>query len=326
MNVQLLIDSIVRQTTVLIAELATRGGVRAPLAHVANQVFLDLSAELNAQGVSRKVSAGMFGMALRSYLRRIQRLSESSTDRGRSLSEAVLDFLADGRVATRGEILSRFRQDEPELVRAVLHDLTENGLLFRSGAGERTSFRAASDTELENMRRASSAPMDELLWAIVYRNGPLSREALKRLTSSQNGELDEALDRLIASGRVQREPAPEGELLSSTEFVVPLGSAVGWEASVFDHFQAVVRTVCRRLSDEPEARGERTGGSTWTFDVWSGHPLEEEARGVLERTRKNLGDLRQRIEAHNGERGLPETYEQVVFYCGQCSISQDGED
>ena len=42
MNAQLLIDSIVRQTTVLIAQLATSGGVRAPLAHVANQVFLEI--------------------------------------------------------------------------------------------------------------------------------------------------------------------------------------------------------------------------------------------------------------------------------------------
>jgi hypothetical protein len=325
MNVQVLIDSIVRQTTVLIAELATRGGVRAPLAHVANQVFLDLSAELNAQGVSRKVSAGMFGMALRSYLRRIQRLSESSTDRGRSLSEAVLDFLSDGRVATRGEVLTRFRHDDPELVRAVLHDLTENGLLFRSGSGERTSFRAASDAELENMRRASSAPMDELLWAIVYRNGPLTRDALRKLTSGQDAELDAALDRLIAAGRVQRQASEDGDVLSSTEFVVPLGSAVGWEASVFDHFQAVVRTICRRLSDEPDARGDGTGGSTWTFDVWSGHPLEEEARSLLSRKRAEVGELRRRIEAHNAERGLPENYERVVFYCGQCSISQEGE-
>jgi hypothetical protein len=85
MNVRILIDSIVRQTTVLIAQLATSGGVRAPLAHVANQVFLELTRELDAQGVSRKVSADMFGMALRSYLRRIQGLSESSTERGRTL-------------------------------------------------------------------------------------------------------------------------------------------------------------------------------------------------------------------------------------------------
>src|SRR5689334_16034848 len=85
MNVPLLIDSVVRQTTVLIAQLATAGGVRAPLASVANQVFLDLADELNAQGVSRKVSADMFGLALRTYLRKIQRLRESSTEGGRSL-------------------------------------------------------------------------------------------------------------------------------------------------------------------------------------------------------------------------------------------------
>ncbi len=58
MNVQLLIDAIVRQTTVLVAQLATAGGVRAPLSHVANQVFADLAAELERQGLSRKVTAG----------------------------------------------------------------------------------------------------------------------------------------------------------------------------------------------------------------------------------------------------------------------------
>ena len=79
MNLQLLIDSIIRQTTVLIAQLATAQGVRAPLANVANQVFLDLANELNEQGVSRKVCADMFGMALRTYQRTIPRLSESST-------------------------------------------------------------------------------------------------------------------------------------------------------------------------------------------------------------------------------------------------------
>jgi len=34
MNIQLLIDSIVRQVTVLVAQFATSGGVRAPIAHL----------------------------------------------------------------------------------------------------------------------------------------------------------------------------------------------------------------------------------------------------------------------------------------------------
>jgi hypothetical protein len=57
MNRQLLIDPIVRQTMILIAQLATTGGVRAPLAHLADRVFLELARELEAQGLSRKVSA-----------------------------------------------------------------------------------------------------------------------------------------------------------------------------------------------------------------------------------------------------------------------------
>jgi len=48
-----LIDAIVQQTTVLIAQLSTAAGLRSPLAHVADQVFLSLAQEIERQGVSR---------------------------------------------------------------------------------------------------------------------------------------------------------------------------------------------------------------------------------------------------------------------------------
>ena len=51
-DLKLLIDGIVRQTTVLIAQLSTSSGIRAPLAHVADQVFLELAREIEAQGVA----------------------------------------------------------------------------------------------------------------------------------------------------------------------------------------------------------------------------------------------------------------------------------
>lgn len=86
MNINLLIDAVVRQTTVLIAHLATATGTRAPLAHVANQIFLDLVQELRRQGLGRKVIADMFGMALRTYHGRVQRLSVSPRARGAPLS------------------------------------------------------------------------------------------------------------------------------------------------------------------------------------------------------------------------------------------------
>src|SRR5512142_398901 len=108
MTVPLLVAALVRQTTVLIAQVATAGGVRAPLAQVADQVFLDLVRELERQGVSRKVSADMFGMGLRSFLRRVQRLGESSTEHGRSLWEAILDYLQHESVVTRAAAFARF--------------------------------------------------------------------------------------------------------------------------------------------------------------------------------------------------------------------------
>src|SRR5258706_8699578 len=109
MNLRILIDGIVRQTTVLIAQLATSGGLRAPLAHVAGQVFVELAKELESQGVAKKVSADMFGMALRTYQRRTQRLGQSATDRGRSLWEALLEYIQHQGVVSRVEIFKRFR-------------------------------------------------------------------------------------------------------------------------------------------------------------------------------------------------------------------------
>jgi hypothetical protein len=43
MRTYLLIDAIVRQTTLLIVQLATAGGFRTTLAHIADQVFRDLA-------------------------------------------------------------------------------------------------------------------------------------------------------------------------------------------------------------------------------------------------------------------------------------------
>ena len=99
------------QITVLIAQLATSGGIRAPVAHLANQVFLELANELEAQGVSRKVSADMFGMALRAYIRKVRRLSEAQTEPGRTLWQAVLEFVRSEQLVSRSGVLGRFERD-----------------------------------------------------------------------------------------------------------------------------------------------------------------------------------------------------------------------
>lgn len=329
MNTQLLIDAIVRQTTVLIAQLATTGGVRAPVAHIANQVFLDLSSELEAQGVSRKVSADMFGMALRAYLRKIHRLTESSTDHGKSLWEAVYDLLRSRGFVARSEIIDRFSRDDEALVRGVLHDLTENGLVLQTGTGADAVLRAATDGELGEMRKLTGGRADELVWAFVYHHGPITEEALHATDALRTADLGAVLGRLVADGRVTLTPSPEGARFHASRLLVPLGSELGWEAAVFDHFHAMVRTVCAKLAGQQRsAPDDCVGGSTYTYQVWPGHPLEEEVRGTLGRYRGAQSDLRARVRAYNSSHAgpPPEAAYQVVVYGGQHVISDEETD
>jgi hypothetical protein len=311
MTLELLIHAIVRQTTLLIAQLATSGGARAPLAQVANQVFLDLVRELERQGVSRKVSADMFGLGLRTYQRKIQRLSESSTDQGRSLWVAVLDFV---------------EGDDEVQVRGVLHDLCESRLVVATGSGASLVYRAASEEELGSLRHRAEDGLEEFLWALVYREGPFTVAALAERTQLDPTELERWLARLVDAGRIERsDPVLQAApTYHASSLVVPLGSAVGWEAAVFDHFQAMVNTIGGRLRSARTGPklADRIGGSTYTLDVWPGHPLEDDVYDSLKTLRGAIGDLRERVERFNADRELPENHTKVVMYVGQCPIPQ----
>ena len=321
MNAQVLIDSIVRQVTVLIAQLATSGGIRAPLSHVANQVFLDLARELEEQGVSRKVSADMFGMALRAYIRKVRRLSEAETEKGRTLWQALLDFVRAEGLVTRERVLERFDADGELQVTAVLHDLTESGLVFCSGSGKRAVYRVASDEELQRVVQLSDKHGgDELGWVLIYREGPLTEERLQGLLRRPAADTAELVQRLLADGRIQR--SSDGSL-TAQNFVIALGAAAGWEAAVFDHVQAVVQTICQRLEQAGSgAAAVPVGGSTYSLDVWPGHPLEQTAKTQLGALRERLGALRQEVDAYNREHGMPRDYQQVITYVGQCLIER----
>ena len=324
MDITLLINAIVRQTTVLIAQLATSGGVRAPVAHLANQVFLDLANELESQGVSRKVSADMFGMALRAYVRKVRRLSEGQTEQGRTLWQAVLEFIRSEQLVSRERVLGRFKRDDEVQVSAVLHDLADSNLIFCSGTGRNGVFRAASDDELGRLAQLSGqGGLDELGWALVYRNGPLSEAELADLLSRGGEPVAPMIERLERAGRIER--LSDGKL-NAPKFVIPLGASAGWEAAVFDHLQALVQTVCQRLRDAVQGTGANdiVGGSTYAFDIWPGHPLEDEVKGQLADMRRRASALRERVDAHNQSHGMRDG-QRVTTYMGQCWVEREVE-
>lgn len=331
MNVHLLIDAVVRQTTILVAQLATSGGARAALGHTANQVFLDLASELRRQGLNNKLIADLFGISLRTYHNKMRRLSESSTDRGRPLYNAVLDFVQSQGTVTRAEVLMRFCKDDQGTVKSVLHDLVETGIVFCKGGGDRVAYRAATGAELGIGQPANEAEAREsLVWILIARHSPLSRSKLLELSQLSAAQVDAALERLLSDGRISKHQAeqPEagegqselGEQYASAECVLPVGKSAGWEASVFDHYQAVVTAICSKLARgaSKAERGEWIGGSTYSVEVWDGHPLFEEAVGLLQSLRDQAASLRARVDEVNGKLIRPKHgVSRVVTYVGQ---------
>lgn len=315
MDAKLLIDAIVRQTTVLIAQLSTAAGIRAPLAHVADQVFLDLASEIEAQGVGRKVAADMFGLALRSYQKKVQRLTESATVRERTLWEAVLDFLAREGSATRERIFERFRRDSEHDVAAVLLDLVSQGLVYSTGKGKTAVYGASSEVDrgrvVEHGRHETLVAM---VWLALYRR-PSTRDELLASLPFDSELVDKAVATLLSEGRARR----DGERLSADTFLVPVGAEQGWEAAVFDHFSTVANAIASKVRRGPSSGPtDVVGGTTLTFEIAPGHPNEAEVYGLLARVRKDVNDLWARVAQHNQRHAVDEARRvKVSFYFGQ---------
>lgn len=318
MNSKLLVDAIVRQTTILIAQVCTAAGVRAPLAHIADQVFLGLSREIEAQGVGRKVVADMFGMALRSYQKKVQRLAESATLKDCTLWEAVLDFLRDRGGVPRKDIFARFFHDDENAVAAVLNDLVNSGLAYATGQGASalyglTTFQDRERLARQDLEEAAAA----MIWLVVYREGPIDVAGLRQRLALEEAELETALGELLREGRVRLDSST-GQY-SSAAMSVAIGARMGWEAAVFDHFQAVSKAIAAKLRLGPQSReADVIGGATLSFDLDPDHPLGGEVHGLLRAVRAQVNELWHKVSVYNREHPLDDERRiKLTFYMGQ---------
>jgi hypothetical protein len=319
MNVKLLIDGVMRQTTVLIAQLSTVAGVRAPLAHVADQVFLSLSREIEAQGVARKVVADMFGLALRSYQRKTQRLAASATMQGKTLFEAVLDYVEEKGGATRAQVLGRFQRDGERETIGVLTDLVQSGLVYCTGAGDATLYGVTSDAERQRLTRtADGTALASMALGEIYRTPGVDVTTLADTLQVEPARIEHAVAGLIAEGRVMEEG--EGRTLVASTFQIPVGAAEGWESAVFDHFQAAATAIVTKL--KLMGRGSRAadyvGGTTLRFELSREHPMRDEVLELLSRVRTITDEVWTRTAEYN-DRHPPRADERfnVSFYFGQ---------
>lgn len=319
MNVKVLIDNIMRQTTVLIAQLSTSAGVRAPLAHIADQVFLQLAREIEAQGVARKVVADMFGLALRGYQKKTQRLAQSSTTQGKTLFEAVLEFIEREHGATRSAVLKRFHHDGERETIGVLTDLLQSGLIYATGNGDTSLYGITSDAERQKLTRESDGlTLASMALGEIYRNPGVSLSALEERLGVDGIALREAVETLVADGSATLDA--NTNTVSASTFQVPVDARFGWESAVFDHFQAVTTAIANKLALKAngDSAAELVGGATLRFELTQEHPHKQEVLDLLRQTRQVANALWEKVGTYNDDHPPMDAERFIVtFYLGQ---------
>jgi hypothetical protein len=275
------------------------------------------------------VIADMFGMALRTYQTKLQRLSESRTDRGRSLWEALFAFVQEKgreRPVGRGELLQRFRHDDALVVGGVLRDLVDSGLLYRSGRGDLAHYGVVQ-TPFDAASPSADERAELFVWMCVHRLAPCSAQQVSEALSMEPTLVERSLARLVADGRV-RAGGSKPPRFESDACVIPLGSPVGWEVALFDHYQAMVMAICSKLESgrRSATASDLVGGSTFSFRVWPEHPYYQEATSFLARFRSDGSALRKKIATYNEAHEPPaEDEHRVVIYAGQTLLGVESE-
>lgn len=324
----MLIDALVRQTMVLIATLATGAGQRPSISHIADLVFADLVRALKEQGVTNKVIADMFGLALRTYHKRVAQLSESQTFGGQTLWAAVYDHVQQSGPVLRAEIFHRFARDSEAMIGAVLKDLVDNGLVYRSGRGNQTSYRLRDEVEA-GRQALDAAQRERMLLVAIHRAGTITRAEVQTLLPALEPDaLQAGLGHLLDQGLVRMVTTADGEHFECERCTIPFGDDAGWEAAVFDHYQAMVAALLAKLRGgaRSAALGDQIGGSTFVFDLWHGHPLEAEARRFLREARERGLSLRDRLDALQPTAPVDRRPLRVVAYVGQTVTDTGGDD
>jgi hypothetical protein len=272
----------------------------------------------------------MFGLALRSYQRKIQRITEES-EPDATLWQSILECLETEGPLARSRLVERYSGKETVVVNAVLSDLVGSGLVYRSGRGEGASFALVPDADLSKLAAESSAQaLEGFVWLTIFRQPSMTRAELA-LRFPDAAAREGALQALVADGRVRMTRTADGEVLEAGPCFVPVGATLGWEAAVFDHFQAVTASIIEKLrrSGPGSDASDEIGGTTVHFGIHLGHPHSEEVRGTLADTRRRLDALLRKVTEHNRAQPIAEEERtKVTFYFGQNVIepARDGNE
>ena len=114
------------------------------------------------------------------------------------------------------------------------------------------------------------------------------------------------------------------EHFTAEHILIPVGETAGWEAAVVDHHRAVLNAIAAKLSTRTRTStaADEVGGTTLTFDLWPGHPREQEVRACCARRAPSCCRSGKRWRRTTASTPARETY-QVHYYCGQYVVEEE---
>jgi hypothetical protein len=163
---------------------------------------------------------------------------------------------------------------------------------------------------------------------MIYRQSGVTRAALAEQLAVEAEDLEQCLSQLEEQGQVERSGVGAEATYRAKEVVVPVDAEHGWEAAVFDHFQAVVRAIGHKVRrGRPRSvQDDVVGGATLGFDLCEGHPHLEETLALLRTVRAQVNELWTKVESYNAQHPIDESDKvEVSFYFGQSVVRPNEE-
>ena len=313
MDNRILIDSIVCRFAELTASVAMRGGARTPVAHVPDLFFSSLARELGKRGASRKVVADMLGMSHRTLQRRINERAESESFRGQTLWTSVVAYVAEQHGVSRSRILERFSRDDEAVLRSVLQDLVQAGVLVEEVSRRGHAYRRADDGNREDDH--DHAALYGTLLVTLHHSGPMSHEQVAAHLCVDADTTWTLLTRGVQAGHVELRSSEQDEQLFATRryTFADSGPASNWRAALLDHVSALTQMVSARLDGQAGPTDARA--VTFSFELNQRSDTFSDAVELFTRLSGAFIELRSRNE--DEQRSQTETSHRLTIYLGQ---------
>lgn len=318
-DANLLIRTLFELTAQMSVDVIHASGARPDLKHIMDEVFMTFAEQFHEIGLPRSVAADMFGLVVRSYLKRIQNYEENRGEVSQPLWKRILLLIAEEPNIDLETLLSRFPVGYVKSVKTSLNDLCDQGVLVETRRRKVVRYTIGLDTQVEEDKYEQ---VKQFVWLLIFNaKQPLTHEKISQtLHPVYSGELiEQCLGDLIAEGRVAQNQSttPSSYVNNGQETPPPFG----WESAVYMHLHAVFNALMLKLNmmihdDAPNVPGHYIGGSTWTFRLWEGHPMEDEVLNTLSQQREAMQVLFERSKTHEE----PEDQEQIYqcdLYVGQ---------